>query len=208
MGPPASFWSTIPRYLLGSPPIPYHPMKPSFIEVTAGMLLFVAACPATVPDVYRSWFTPTVVPSTFTGDVRFEAEITGLPGSVSFNYNGVDRPMRDDGTAGDRVAGDAVWTCLFTASEVLTKNTANRVHRPVLGTCRFSPTATLHVVAEVRSPSIPLVTPTSSGADFQETDYVVNYVAAKAQLTSFNAAFWANRFYQSHGDKYDFLNFV
>ena len=172
------------------------------------MLLFVAACPATAPDVYRSWFTPTVVPNNFTGDVRFEAEITGLSGSVSFNYNGVDRPMRDDGTGGDRLAGDAVWTCLFTASEVLTRNTANRVHRPVLGTCRFSPTATLNVIAEVWSPPIGLVTPTRSGGEFQETDYVINYVATRAQLTTFNAAFWANRFYQTHGDKYDFLSFV
>jgi hypothetical protein len=183
-------------------------MKTWFIEVIAGMVLLVAACPATTPDVYRSWFTPTVVPNNFTGDVRFEAEITGLPGTVSFNYNGVDRPMRDDGTGGDRVAGDAVWTCLFTASEVLSKNVANRVHRPFLGTCRFSPAATLNVVAEVWSPSMGLVTPTRSGVDFQETDYVINYVATKAQLTSFNAAFWANRFYQTHGDKYDFLSFV
>src|SRR6185503_8427888 len=46
------------------------------------------------------------------------------------------------------------------------------------------------------------------GTDFQETDYVVNYAATRAQLTAFNAAFWANRFYQTHGDKYDFLSFV
>src|SRR6185369_2078728 len=39
-------------------------------------------------------------------------------------------------------------------------------------------------------------------------DYVANYVGTAAQITNFNPSFWANRFYQNHGDKYDFLNMV
>jgi hypothetical protein len=171
-------------------------------------LRFSGPCPAATPDIFRSWFTPTVVPTNFTGMVRFEAEITGDPSSVSFNYNGVNRPLRDDGSNGDQVAGDDVWTCLFTASEVLSKNTASRVFRPVLGTCTPTNAGAFNVVAEVWSAQMGLAQPTHVGATLQETDYVVNYVATKAQLTNFNAAFWANRFYQTHGDKYDFLNFI
>src|SRR5262245_29514001 len=74
-----------------------------------------------VPDVFRFWFTPTVVPTNFAGNVRFEAEITGSPSSVVFRYNGVDRPMSDNGSNGDITGGDGVWTCLFTANEVISK---------------------------------------------------------------------------------------
>ena len=178
-----------------------------FMAAAAGALLFGPAGSA-APDVFRSWFTPTVVPTNFTNNVRFEAEITGEPPSVSFLYNGISRPMWDDGSNGDRVAGDAVWTCLFTASEILSKNTASRVFHPFIGTCNPAGAGAFNTVAEVWSSPMGLVAPTNVGATFQETDYVVNYLATKAQLTNFNAAFWANRFYTTHGDKYDFLNFV
>jgi hypothetical protein len=176
--------------------------------LASAVLLFGVACPAATPDVFRSWFTPTVVPTNFTGNVRFEAEITGDPSSVVFNYNGVNRLMHDNGSNGDLIAGDDVWTCLFTANEILSKNTPSRVFHPVIGTCNPTNAGAFNVVAEVWSSQMGLVAPTNVSATSQETDYVVNYVATRAQLTNFNAAFWANRFYTNHGDKYDFLNFI
>ena len=178
------------------------------IASALAILLLSHTCTVAAPDIFRSWFTPTVVPDTFTGSVRFEAEITGDPASVAFRYNSVDRPMYDDGSNGDLAAGDNVWTCVFTASEILSKNTPNRVFRPFIGTCNPAGAGMFNVVAEVWSPAMELKTPTVTGPTSQETDYVVNYVATKAQLTNFNAAFWANRFYLTHADKYDFLNFV
>jgi len=182
-------------------------MKTIFIAITSGTLLFPAACTA-APNVFRSWFTPTVVPTNFTGMVRYEAEITGEPASVGFNYDGVSRPMRDDGSNGDRVAGDAVWTCLFTANEILSRNTANRVFHPIIGTCNPAGAGAFNVVAEVWSSQMGLVPLRNVSATAQETDYVVNYLATKAQLANFNPVFWANRFYTNHGDNYDFLNFI
>jgi hypothetical protein len=161
------------------------------------------------PNVFRSWFTPTVVPTNFPGPVRFEAEITENPASVVFNYNAVNRQMFDDGSNGDLVAGDGVWTCHFTTAEIVAKNTANRVFRPFIGTCNPAGGGAFNTVAEVWTAAIGLVAViTNSPASSQETDYVVNYVATRSQLTNFNAAYWANRFYTNHGDKYDFLNFV
>ena len=182
-------------------------MKAILIALAAGMLLFSVRA-AGAPNVFRSWFTPTVVPAGFTGAVRYEAEITGGPSSVSFSYNAVNRPMYDDGTNGDLTAGDAVWTCLFTAAEILSKNTPSRVYRPFIGTCNPAGAGALNVVAEVWSPEIGIAPLKSASTTHQETDYLVNYVATKGQLTNFSAAFWANRFYTTHGDKYDFLNFV
>lgn len=177
------------------------------------MVITVVIChplaSSAAPNVFRSWFTPTVVPTNFAGPVRFEAQITENPASVVFTYNGVNRQMYDDGSNGDLVAGDTLWTCLFTTSEIFARNFANRVFRPFIGTCTPAGSAAFNTVAEVWTPEIGLVPITTNMASSsQETDYVVNYVATRAQLTNFNAAFWASRFYTTHGDKFDFLNFV
>ena len=92
------------------------------------------------PDVTRMWFTPAIVPETYTQLVRFEATITGNPATVAFEYNAVDRSMLDNGTSGDRVAGDGIWTIQFQASEILSKVTAAAwTHAEVLWTLRAAP---------------------------------------------------------------------
>jgi hypothetical protein len=135
-----------------------------------------------------------VVPETQTDPVRFEATVSGNPASVAFNYNGVDRPMFDNGTNGDLVAGDGVWTILFTPAEILSKNTAARVFRPFIGTCRPAGGSAFNVVAEVWTSAIgsPVVRPID--ANGQETDYIANYVASTSQLLSFDQKIWAQRF--------------
>jgi hypothetical protein len=159
-------------------------------------------------NVTRMLFTPPVVPETQIDPVRFEATVTGNPSSVVFNYNNVDRPMFDDGTHGDLVAGDAVWTILFTPAEILSKNTAARVFRPFIGTCKPAGGSVFNVVAEVWTSAIGLRDVRSIDAGGQETDYIANYVATSSQLQNFDQRVWAQRFYVTHGDKYDFLNFV
>jgi len=170
--------------------------------------LLPAGASAQAPSVTRSWFTPTVVPETQTQPVRFEATVSPNAASVAFNYNSVNRPMFDNGTNGDLVAGDGTWTVLFTASEILSKNTAVRVFRPFIGQCTPAGGSSFNTVAEAWTSAIGLRTVRPINATGQETDYVANYVATTAQLLNFDAKFWAQRFYQTHGDKYDFLNFV
>lgn len=182
-------------------------------------LLFLAgwmtasAASAAVPDIYRSWFTPTVVPTNYVGNVRFEVEATGVPTNVVFNYNGANRQMYDNGSNGDLVAGDSVWTCLFTANEIISKNFSNRVFRPFIGTCSLTNSSggagPYNTIAEVWTSQIGLVPVlTNTAATNRSTDYVVNYVANRAQLTNFVVTNWSKRFYSTHGDKYDFLSFV
>src|SRR2546425_9806597 len=95
------------------------------------ILALVSPGSALAQAVTRERFTPTVVPETQTDPVRFEATISGNPAAVVFTYNGVDRLMFDNGTNGDLVAGDGVWTVLFTPAGNLNKNTTERGFPPV-----------------------------------------------------------------------------
>jgi len=76
--------------------------------VLVGLAAGAIAPAAKAQNVTRMVFTPPVVPDTQTDPVRFEATVTGNLPSVVFDYNGADRPMFDNGTNGDRVAGDGV----------------------------------------------------------------------------------------------------
>src|SRR5206468_7772499 len=118
-------------------------------------------------------------------------------------------PMFDDGSNGDLVAGDGVWTCQFTANEIISKYTTSTVFRPFIGFCIPTNSGQFNTFAEIWTPQIGLASiRNNSPATSQETDYVVNFIGTKAQLTNFNAAFWASNFFKLHSDDYDFLNFV
>ena len=173
------------------------------------VLVIVPLLDAQTLDVTRSWFTPHVVPDTFAGQVRFEATVTGAPSTVTFLYNSVDRPMFDDGTNGDLVAGDSTYTILFTANEIISKLTAPRVFRPVIGNCRLNGTAlSLNIIGEVWTSAVGITLITPLAADAQRTDYVINFTATAAQLLTFNAATWSQKLYTRFEDKFDFINFV
>jgi hypothetical protein len=193
----------------------FHRRLPVFGTLFAALALYgyvsclLGSLRAATPDLFRSWFTPTVVPTNFVGNVRFEAEITGSPSSVAFRYNSVDRPMYDDGSNGDLVAGDGVWTCLFTANEIISKYTANTVFRPFIGYCIPTNSGQFNTFAEIWTAQIGLASiRTNSSQTSQETDYIVNFVATKSQLTNFDAGYWASNFFKLHSDSFDFVNFV
>src|SRR6266853_1568665 len=96
--------------------------KRLWLSMVFGMVLMEDIGLAAV-DLTRERFTPPVVPENYTQPVRYEATISGNPATVTFEYNGVDRPMFDDGTHGDLVAGDGTWTVLFQPSEILNQLT-------------------------------------------------------------------------------------
>lgn len=183
-------------------------MKQIIILAFVSFCVFVAGR-ADAQSITRTKFTPTVVPESYVQPVRFEATFSSTPASGAvFNYNSVARTMYDDGTNGDVTAGDNVWTILLTANDVLSKNTAVRVFRTFLGTCQAVGGSAFNVVAECWTSAIGLTQVRAIDATAQETDYIANYVGTAAQITSFNPAVWAQRFYQTHGDKYDFLNMI
>jgi len=161
------------------------------------------------PSVTRSWFTPAVIPETYSDVIRFEATISGNPASVGFEYDGVDRPMFNDGTNGDLVPGDATWTIQFQPAEILSKATPQWVHRPFIGFCEPSgTTARQNVFAEVWTADVGLADVRQIDPTTQETDHVVNIVAFANETQTGTHTHWAQRFYQYYRDRFDFLNFV
>lgn len=161
-----------------------------------------------VPSVTRTRFIPPVIPLSYTQIIRFEATVTEHPASVAFEYNWVDRPMYDDGTHGDRVAGDGEWTILFQPNEILNMLTTDCVYRPFIGYCKPAVGWRSNIFAEIWTPDIGLVNVEPLGPNAQQTDYLLNFTASTTQLMNFNAPYWANRFYSLYSDKFDFLQFL
>ena len=159
-------------------------------------------------DVTRMWFTPPVVPENYAQQVRFEATVAGNPASVAFEYDGVDRTMYDNGTNGDRVAGDGTWTILFQPNEIISKLTAAWVYRPFIGFCKPQGGGRYNIFAEVWTSAIGSVAVQSMDAGAQQTEHLVNLKVTADQLMNFTPAVWAQRFYSMYGDNFDFLNFV
>jgi hypothetical protein len=133
--------------------------------------------------------------------------VSGAP-TVVFNYDNVDRAMSDDGTNGDLAPGDGIWTILFTPAEILSKNTPARVFRPFIGQVIPAGGSPANVIAEVWTSEIGLRDVRPNDAGGQETDYIANYVATGSQLQIFNPKPWSGRFYETHVDNVDFINFV
>src|ERR1044072_6871114 len=167
-------------------------------------------------QVVYSKFDPNVIRSDRTQPVLFEAKVAGSISRVALEYTtdpqqvGVELAMRDDGTGGDRVAGDSVYTVTVQAS-LLTQGL------PVMDVFRVFvvflyvfplPGNPLqgNVFAEIITDQIPRLPVTSLAADAQRTTHVVNLVdsdfvtGANPDVTRIT-----KRFYQLVGDDYDFV---
>ena len=154
------------------------------------------------------WFTPTVVPETYTQPVTFEAMVTESPASVALSYNGVDRPMFDDGTNGDRVAGDAIWTIQFAANEILSKMTPASVNRPFIGFCKPAGGGQFNVFAEVWTASMGIAPAYTRNANTRQTTHLVNMIVSTSEVLAPDYAAMTRRFYTLFPDAFDFINFV
>ena len=152
------------------------------------------------------WFTPTVVPETYTQPVTFEAMVTESPASVAFSYNGVDRPMFDDGTNGDRVAGDAIWTIQFAANEILSKMTPASVNRPFIGFCKPAGGGQFNVFAEVWTASMGIAPAYTRNANTRQTTHLVNMIVSTSEVLAPDYAAMTRRFYTLFPDAFDFID--
>jgi hypothetical protein len=159
-------------------------------------------------DISRMWFTPPVVPNNYSQPVRFEATVTGNPTSVVFEYNGADRTMFDDGTNGDRIAGDGTWTILFQPNEIISKLTSAYVYRPFIGYCKPAGGGRYNIFAEVWTSAIGTVAVQPIDVTAQQSEHLINFKATTNELMNFQPAVWAQKFYSIYFDNFDFLNFV
>ena len=155
------------------------PIRLCALSVFAIWLSCVSAAAQTVL-FYR--FTPVVVRNTETQPVLFEARMIGVPTSLTltsdFNGTNVIATLVDNGTNGDRQAGDGIYSANLTAAQVVQGLTANDVFRRFIGyLIPYQGTTILaryNVFAQISTPEIPAVTLRQLAPDAQASDYIVN----------------------------------
>ena len=176
------------------------------------LLVCGLAAPASAQSVTWYQFDPLVIPSTQTQPVLLEASVTGAPSRVSLELNtGVTIEMKDDGSGGDRRAGDGVFTASVPAATILSSLRSDDVQRVFVGflnvfngstsVLRGNMFADIHT-ADVGTSSIAQLAP-----DVQVTSRLVNIVDPPFFADS-NVRRIAQIFYRYFGDSYDFLNVI
>ena len=119
------------------------------LTLTLGLLAAArTTSTATVPQPKFFRWDPLVVRKTETKPVQFEFAVDGDPTRVVFELNanaatagqpGVDYAMHDDGTAGDLVAGDGIYTISFPAQTLVSGLSADDVFRHFVGYVKLFP---------------------------------------------------------------------
>jgi len=179
------------------------------VVVAATALLAARATTPAAVSVTSYWFTPGVVPDDYASPIRLETAVAGGAASVAFEYNLVDRPMFDDGTNGDLVAGDAIWTILFQPSEIIGKLTPGSVFRPFIGFIEAAGASfRFNAFAQIWTPAMGLQPVRQIGNGDQQTDYVVNVIVPAAELQAPNYANRTKRLYAHYSDTFDFVNVI
>ena len=163
--------------------------------------------------------TPQVLTSS-TSEVLLEVTVTGSPTRVILEaawQTGLVLDLHDDGTGGDKVAGDATYSLRFAPAALLASMRADDVFRLLIGFVNVFQGQTSVVraftMAEVYTPEIPMAPVTSASADMQYTDYVVNILMPSAFPSGISSTLpdvrpVAQRFYQKFPDDFDVLNIV
>jgi len=173
---------------------------------------------ATVPTLVNYALTPTVIPSTATGNVRLAARLDGpAPTAVQFVSNwGVTYNLVDNGTGGDATAGDGVYSVSIPVQQILSRRTADDIFRVDIGFIDVfqgsSRTMRVNGSAQVRAPEIPSVTVKSLGANAQLSQHILNISSASLfrthNLLTPEIGPVAQLAYQYLADQFDFLNIV
>jgi hypothetical protein len=160
--------------------------------------------------VDRFKFSPSVVRHNATGTVLMEASVVGTPSRVTLNVNGIFYDFNDNGTGGDRMAGDKIYSYRLPAQVITALLKPSDGYKPFLGFLELyeggSKTSQLNVVSQVRTADMPDVSKRTFATGVQATDVVVNIVAKNDKTIDYQGV--AKRFYQYYDDRYDFINFV
>jgi len=186
---------------------------------TAAAMLALVVLPAiAAPGIDWTRVLPTVVRSDSTAPVTITAGVSnGIPTAVQFVFpdNSV-LPMRDDGTGGDRIAGDGIYTVQISAAAAAGGLQAADVLRKFVGFVDIYQGATrlsrVFVQAQVWTPEVGSVSVATPAAGIQYSNFVMNIVDSATFGTGVapNADFrpLVHRFYQNMPDSFDFIDIV
>jgi len=183
-----------------------------------GVSLLGGALAVGASELVYCAFDPSVIPTQHAGPILFQARILGSPTRVVLVLNARDgstssRTLRDDGTGGDRVRSDAIYTVSLTAPDIVGLLKPDDVLRAEVGYLEVYDGTTLaargNVFADILTSDIPLLPVTSLAADAQRTDYLVNLVDRDFVLTNgFDFTTALRRFYDLFPDDFDFVSVI
>lgn len=157
-------------------------------------------------------FTPGVIDPSQPQTVLFEAKTEGSPTSVTLELQSPASivTLKDDGTGGDKTAGDGIFTVKLSTADVLKSFTPDDVNRNFVGFLRLkkgNETVQANVFADVITPDIPAVQIRKISATVQWSDHLINLVDP-AFFNTFDIAAVTQKLYSQFEDSYDFLNIV
>jgi hypothetical protein len=161
-------------------------------------------------------YTPSVVTPGATAPLLVEVELTAAATSVTIDFNPAGSAsssiaLRDDGSEGDRAAGDRIYSGRLPVAPILAARTLDDVNRVFIGFLNVlnGSTATMrgNLFVDVYT-SVMGVYPVSRLSQFvQATTRVVNIHDA-GYFTSRNLSNVTREFYRYFPDNYDVLNIV
>ncbi len=187
------------------------------VTVVAGALLWLLPSLSAAQSITSFSFDPLVIPSARTEPVLLEATISPRPTRVTLEFNpgsaGAARELelRDDGTGGDRRAGDNVYSVALSAPDIIGVLRADDVQRVFIGFLNVfngaERTLRANMFVDVHTDDVGTTPITRISSDVQATSRLVN-INDPAFFVDFSVARITRRFYAVYGDDYDFLNIV
>jgi hypothetical protein len=157
--------------------------------------------------------TPMVVNPAEAEDILLEVGIDGSPTSVRLFLasTGTETALADNGSGGDKKAGDHIYTIRVHAADAVDGLTPDSVNRNFVGFIRLYVGATrvaqYNLFFDVLTDDIPPVDIRRLSDDVQYTPHLVNIVYPDF-FSEFQVASVIKRFYTQFDDNYDFINVI
>lgn len=184
------------------------------MPMVVGLALSAAAASAQTVSTFG--FAPPIVSVTGPAQVLFTAHVPDPVTRVVFSAQPgfvgptTDTEMRDDGTGGDAVAGDRVYSVQLSTAPFIAALRTDDVFRVFAGFLDLynGTTRTLRVntFLDVYSPSLGSFPTLQLTPTMQATSHLVNIVSSVAPGDDLRPL--VRQFYQVLGDDYDFINLV
>ena len=153
-------------------------------------------------------FDPLVISVDRRDPVLFETAIggTGVQATLTLNAGGTVT-LSDNGTQGDRIAGDGVYSALISPGSIVPLLAANDVNRVFVGLLNVNGVNSGNVFADVITPDVPRLPVTRLASDIQSNDYLVN-ILDPGYFVSPDSRRITQYFYRYFADDYDFINII
>jgi hypothetical protein len=191
-----------------------RPTASRLLGALCGVVL--SAIPVGAQSVSFLTYTPSVIPAGSTAPLLVEVEVNGTPSSVTVDFNPAGTvtssvPLRNDGSGGDRIAGDRTYTAQLPVAPILAARTADDVQRVFIGFLNLFNGETRvsrgNLFVDVYTSDVGTYPVVRLSQFVQATSRLVNIHDPTFTLTN-QATRVTQEFYRWFRDDYDVLNIV